>query len=497
MGGKYKASIFNFIFNSLNSIVLIINGIILVPIYFKYISLSTYGAWLATGNIVGMLGLLESGFASVITQKISVALAQKDEHRFQVLSGSNILSAMGISFAILVLGLIAAPFITGWINAEDSISDDLTLAFILSLLATCISIFVSLLGAFPQVWQDTKQIGINNTIANVTAIATLVISLISGCGVASIALSYIVRALFNLTLNCIWIINYWEKKNYPKPVYSLSDTLLLTKDCIYPLLSKISSTVVGNSQSFIIAHFMNPGLAAIYDITSKICMVACGFVSQMNGSFFALFSLTLAEKNKKETNNMIYNTSMLFITMLATTILYSICFSEPIINYWVGLDKFGGTTLLIIIVLASIFAQIRSYFNSILYTGGMISKSAKYDIGWMIVYLFLLLASISNLQIYAIPFAMLTSCFIFIWVYMALMKKFLGINVKSIINLTIRVFALIIPFAIAHFYLAPDYHNLLKYGIYFITFSCLYIGLLYITNIRFYNQILKIFSIKN
>ena len=55
---KYSASIFNYLFSSINSIVIIINGIIMVPIYFKFMSVSTYGAWLATGTIAasGTLG---------------------------------------------------------------------------------------------------------------------------------------------------------------------------------------------------------------------------------------------------------------------------------------------------------------------------------------------------------------------------------------------------------------------------------------------------------
>lgn len=70
----YKASIYNYLFNSINAIIVIINGIVMVPIYFHYMSVSTYGAWLATGNMVAMLGLLESGFSSVITQKWQLQL---------------------------------------------------------------------------------------------------------------------------------------------------------------------------------------------------------------------------------------------------------------------------------------------------------------------------------------------------------------------------------------------------------------------------------------
>jgi O-antigen/teichoic acid export membrane protein len=453
-------------------------------------SVDTYGAWLATGNVVAMLSLLEGGFAFVITQKLSAALAQKDLQRYQVLSGSNILSALTISLTILILGLIISPFITEWINIEASIATDIRLAFILSLIATCISIFVNLLGAFPQVWQDTKAVGSYNIISNIAAIISLVLFLVIGCGVISIALSYVVRASFNATLYSIWIIRNWKKKDYPLPIFSIHDSFKLTKDCVYPMLSKISGTVVGNSQSFIIAHFMNPGLAAIYDLTSKICMVACSFVSQMNGSFFAFFSLTLAEGNKEKTDRVMYNTSMFYIVLLATTALYSICFSEPIVNYWVGLDKFGGTTLLVIVVFAKIFTQIRSYLNSILYTGGMINKSAKYDIAWMVTYILMLISSIRILQIYAIPVSTLISCILFVWVYIFLSKKYLDINTVVITKLFARNFIIIIPFVCIHFFLSPNYNNLLLYTMYVLIFSVLYFTALYLTNKNFFEMLI-------
>lgn len=75
---------------------------------------------------------------------------------------------------------------------------------------------------------------------------------------------------------------------------------------------------MGNSQSFIIAHFMNPALAAVYDLTSKVCYVACGFVSQTNGSFFALFSLTLSSGDKGKINNIFRNiTQFLLLRLLS------------------------------------------------------------------------------------------------------------------------------------------------------------------------------------
>ena len=90
----YKASIYNYFFNSINAIIVIINGVVMVPVYFHYMSVSTYGAWLATGNMVAMLGLLESGFSSVITQKMAAAIGSGDKERYGKLAGANIVTAI-------------------------------------------------------------------------------------------------------------------------------------------------------------------------------------------------------------------------------------------------------------------------------------------------------------------------------------------------------------------------------------------------------------------
>ena len=139
----YKASIYNFLFNSINAIVVIVNGIVMVPIYFHYMSVSTYGAWLASGNVVALLGLLESGLSFVVTQKLAAALSENDMYRFRKLAGSNILSALLISIIIFSAGIIIAPHISDIIHVEDTVRKDITYAFIISVVASGISISVA------------------------------------------------------------------------------------------------------------------------------------------------------------------------------------------------------------------------------------------------------------------------------------------------------------------------------------------------------------------
>lgn len=492
--GTYKASIYNYLFNSINAIIVIINGIVMVPIYFHYMSVSTYGAWLATGNIVAMLGLLESGFSSVITQKMSSAISQHDDNRYSLLAGANIITATVIAIAILFVGFSISPFITDWINADAEIQSDIRLAYIVALVSSCIALMVSLFGAFPQVWQDTKVVGIINTVTGLVAIASLVLFLLIGFGVVSIALSYLVRALLNLLCQGSWIIKKWRREDIAKPLFSFSESKQLAKDCIYPFLSKISGVLMGNTQSFIIAHFMNPTLAAMYDLTAKCCFVACGFVSQMNGSFFALFSLTLSSGDKSKIESIFKTTTQLFILSLALVSLYSICFTEPVINYWVGLDKYGGTWLLIIIVLAKILFQFRAYCNTILYTGGLINRSARLDILCAITYVAVLLAIIKPTQVYAIPLATLAVSILFIMWYLMLMNKHLGLNVQMMAKELLFALLYLVPFILIHYLLSLDYHNLPLYIAYFVVFTIVYLVVLYFTNKQFIKQVVAKFK---
>jgi len=479
---KYKASIFNYLFNSINAIVMIVNGIIMVPIYFKFMPVSTYGAWLATGNVVAMLGLVESGLSGVITQKMSVAIAEKDDKKFFQLAGANIYTALLMALIVFVLGLSISPFIADWINADEDIKHSITIAYNVSLISAAISLVTSLIGAFPQVWQETKTIGILATVVNVIGVISLVIYLYLGFGVVSLALGYLTRAILNLLGQGSWIFVKWRKLKLSRPTYNFATVKELLKDCFYPFLSRTSSVIMQNSQSFIIALFISPTVAAVYDITSKIASVACSFVSMANGSFFALFSLTFASKNKNEINNLVQRVSLFFLTVLFSALLYSMIFSKPIVHLWVGLDKYGGELLLGFIIISLLITQLKQYFNNLLYAGGLINKSAKLDVLSMILYIALLLLIVKSAQIYAVPIATFGSGIFFIGMYLRLLNKDLHVDIDTLVKIVFNLLVISIPFVVLHYLLKIDLLNFSNLIIYGILFTLIYSVIIGITN---------------
>lgn len=443
---QYKASIYNYFFNSINSIVMIVNGIIMVPIYFRYMSVSTYGAWLASGNLVAMIGLLESGFSSVITQKMATAISNGNRQEFLKLAGSNIMTAFIISSLIFVLGCCMVPFIAEIVNADVEWAHDITIAYVISLLSSAIAVLVSLFGAFPQVWQETKQVGVINTIVNVLAICIMVFCLVWGLGVISLAVSYIARSCCNLILQGWWILNYWKRKEIDSPIFSVKSSVKLLKECIYPFWARLSNVFMGQSQSLILAAYMAPSVAAIYDITSKVFICAYGFVSMANGSFFALLSLVFSRNEPFELNRVVRNILQYFSVIVVAVLIFGFCFSKVIINLWVGLDKFGGDFLLLAIGISLLVNQYKSFFNNLLFTSGNIRRSSVIDICSLIVYIGLLFLSLKVLKVYSIPISLLFTNLIFGLWYVKVLLNNTKIKTSTIIEPILKNLLLAVPF---------------------------------------------------
>jgi hypothetical protein len=106
----------------------------------------------------------------------------------------------------------------------------------------------------------------------------------------------------------------------------------------------------------------------------------------------------------------------------------------------VGLDKYGGNTLLNFIVLSALVSQIKQYVNILLQAGGLISKSSKLDINeyYNICDITIIHSKINKCICYS-------NCYnyfglIFLILYFALLKKELMVEVKIITTFIIKIF---------------------------------------------------------
>src|SRR4051812_2789500 len=57
--GRVRATLVAVVFNYLLAVVSIVKQLVLVPFYLHFIDFKTYSSWLATGNVLALLGIVE------------------------------------------------------------------------------------------------------------------------------------------------------------------------------------------------------------------------------------------------------------------------------------------------------------------------------------------------------------------------------------------------------------------------------------------------------
>ncbi|MCS2667844.1 hypothetical protein NXY34_04820 [Bacteroides fragilis] len=91
-------------------------GIILVPIYLVYIPKDLYGYWLATGNILTIISLLDPGIGGVVTQKVSYYYGKMDCRSVGCYSFNGVLLSVIIALLVFIVGILLSEKISLFLN---------------------------------------------------------------------------------------------------------------------------------------------------------------------------------------------------------------------------------------------------------------------------------------------------------------------------------------------------------------------------------------------
>ena len=94
----------------------IIQGIVLVPLYLKYIDAYHYGQWLALGSTVVLLGLIDLGVTGLVTQRVAFFYGSGDIKSLSTFLTTTCIFTLIIAGLILVAGLFLSYWAPNWVG---------------------------------------------------------------------------------------------------------------------------------------------------------------------------------------------------------------------------------------------------------------------------------------------------------------------------------------------------------------------------------------------
>jgi O-antigen/teichoic acid export membrane protein len=429
VGGRRRAAAVNFVFNYAGLLLNIAKGLVLVPVYLHFFSLATYGAWLASGNIMGILGLLDGGFTGVLLQRVSKDYGKRDYGSVARTVGSGLAVVVSLGTTVLLSGVVLSRFIPVLVNAEMASRHSISRAFVLESIGSAAYLAQASILGIPMAWQ--RMLG-PNTIritSQIIEIATIVVGITSGLGVVALGLATCVGGAAGLLFAMYYLVRTWRILSLPRPRLVRRDAVGLLATTAPVFLGRSAGLVASNSEATLISNLAGPASAAIFSLTDSVFKMAQSFVDPVAGSAFYGLAHMAGDKGVRETRGVLHEIVQLSTVITGLMVAGALAINQGFIKAWVGPDKLTGLPLVALLALSSILVIRTNLLGVVLMALGEITSTAWIGILDLVVRLPLMIVLIKCVGLVGVPVAVIASTLATsIWLMVRMVSRTLGLR---------------------------------------------------------------------
>jgi len=466
-------------------VITVVQGLVLMPLYLNYIGAGLYGAWLASGGILGWLSMLDMGLASFMIQRMAVAYRRKEHSLVSAyfFTGLFLLSMLMIIF-VVVAGILSL-FVPSWMGLSQQESATLAGCFVLAAVATSLSILNSGISGLSEALQLQLFTTVVTVIAALCGLGVTLYELLSGRGLWAIPFGLLAR-IIPITLANTGYSIYLLKNDIKAPLRITREQLRdIASNSPALMFASVGNAIVGQSEPAMIALLANTELVTVYVLTRRAADIVKMLLDRIGGAVYPGFSHLCGVNDKESALRTLSKILQLYSAMASLLFGSYLALNHSFVNMWVGREQYGGNTLTILIAF-SLFISIRNGLVGYLYRAtGEIAKGSVLITVESIVRLGLMVVLLRQFGLIGLPIAMLLSALVLKEILGRWMARQLGTTVKSPLSTMLGLsnfgylLVLIVGMAVGIFVTASTWFYFIGLGTGYLLFS---IGILLFTN---------------
>jgi O-antigen/teichoic acid export membrane protein len=383
----------NFVFQYGWVLTNVINSILLLPFYIKYIDVSILGVWLASSSVLNWMTMIDPGIGEVLQQKIAELKGKKQESEIGKSIGSGLISSALIVLLAIAAGIVFYFCIGMVINKDISQYKNLSIALFITVLATGLSLVSFTLTGINQGLHNSAQVAISSLSANFLFLLVNLAFLLLGFGVMAIAIGNLARALF---IN-IYIFVSMKKLLHRESIairFNRSHFKVFIRIFSFTSASKIISGLSYSLDMVVLARYIAPGMITIYEINKRPLNLTNTLVGRHS---VALMPLISHEKGKENNEGIVQLINKQFRWYMYGALFIAFMFAITyfdLISAWVGEGKYIGNNILYLLVIYNVVGLISYFMSNVGYALGDIKKNSTFNIIRNIFYgVFIVLAA--------------------------------------------------------------------------------------------------------
>ena len=363
----------------------ITQGILLVPLYLRFVTIPLYGAWLATGQVLGWLTLADPGTDVVVRQRVARALGAGEVEGIAGWIRLGLFIGIAAGTAILLISLALAAWVPGLFGLQAESAGELRTALYLGAVATALVTVSFSLAAPLQALQRAIPYSVTMIAANVGGMSASILLLFHGWGVRSIPMGWLVRSLLLVIGWGLALLHVWLRFGIGRargPTDRLFEVLRLSA---FTAVCKAGYALQNSADALLAAVILGPAFATKLVLSGRVIETLRTFPERFGSAAQPSLSHLYGQSDHAGSNDLTIAFLRSGSLMAALLVAMGVAVNKQAVIAWVGPEPFAGYAVTWMLGIAAWLLTVTNLGNHVLLAHGEIERPARAFLAYGIV----------------------------------------------------------------------------------------------------------------
>jgi len=389
-----------------STLLLVIQGIVLIPLYVDYFGERLYGFWLASGGILAWTGMLDVGAASITMQRCASAYGRGDLRAVAGYYKHGLLITGFVIVTIAGLVLCTASALPWLLRIDLQYAPQIIDCFYLAGAALVIGLLNTFQSSFAASLQRNGVPLVAQFVGDLLGLGITIFLLHRGCGLWSLAIGLNVRVLPSLIINNLYALILFRatraRVRWSRDIFA---DYIQTTPAV--LGAKMTGQLSDQLPAVLLTVLLGPTATVVYTVSLRMLQIVEQLSGQLitacSGAFSHLFA---TGKSEVSLNNVRDVFAIGFWLALVGCAVY-VFTNGAFVALWMSPKHYAGTAFSAIAAVAMLMTIWNRWLETLLASSGGIAESAGVAICERLLRLPVIYILISTIGLVGVPAAWL------------------------------------------------------------------------------------------
>ena len=349
----------------------------MVPLYVKNIPLDIYGAWLASGNLLAWVALVDPGISALVQQRCSLYFGAGEYEKLGEVLAVGLIATGAVIIPLGLIGTVVGLRLAPLLGVAGSVvSGGLGRAYFLALTGALLVMISHTLASFNQGLQSAIGSGLANSLAWGASLVVTASLLLSGAGVGSLGWGAVTLGGLRTLANLAYLLVRWPELGTRfradwSALRSFGGPLRET------MMARLTGAMMNNSEGFILTRLFGPESAASFLLYKRGPDTGRLLLERPTLALLPSLGNLAGSRDEAALTAVMKRISRVLLWVAGLFVVEFVTQLDAFVRLWVGERFVLGVASSLIVVLAVVIGSTMTNIYCVVYTLGDIRRGSR------------------------------------------------------------------------------------------------------------------------